>query len=139
MNPRVIADVTLKCITLSGKAIRAGTTYTALMVSDTDGLFAVDERFPAVLPEQCDEGDGCEAQWAIIHVPTMCRIDDYELCHGLTTQVQAIAAAQAFYREAKARGWTLDSEDTSEITRPHNAMSDGDKIEFWNAVGGRTV
>lgn len=102
-------------------------SYPGWIVPDTDGLFAIDERYAADL--EFDE----PAWWTITHVPTGFRVTRYGFTDAHTREAAA-EIAQRFYRECKARGWKLDSSDPASLVEPHNAMSPDEKNAFWRAV-----
>lgn len=119
----------MKLVTLCGRGIRPGVAFAAIIVSDTEDLFAVDERFPAD-PTDLEHP---EADWRVTHIPTMYMVWRSGFTDA-TTMDRAMEIARAFYREAKALGWDLKSEDPQDITRPYTAMSQADKERFWERV-----
>lgn len=101
--------------------------YPGWIVPDTDGLLAIDERYAA------DLEFGEPAWWTITHIPTGFRVTKGGYTDANTREA-AIAIAQRFFREYKARGWTLDTNDPAEVIKPHNSMNIDEKNAFWRAV-----
>ena len=124
----------MKLITLRGKGIRTGVAFAAVVVPDTDDLLAVDERHPAD-PKDVEDPD---PDWRITHIPTMFAVWKPGLTDASTME-RAIQIAQSFYREAKALGWNLRSENEREIVGAHNAMPKEERERFWKRVTEEVV
>lgn len=112
------------------------TDYPGWMVPDTDDLLAVDERHPPQPSLYNPAGElleeGCEACWVITHLPTGYEVHRPEM--ETATLERAVAIAQAFYREAVARGWPLRSKESAVIVASHNAMPRAERDAFWKVV-----
>jgi hypothetical protein len=93
----------------------------------TAGLFAIDQRYEANI-EECEP-----AEWVVTHIQT-----GFAVRRGYYTQAttrdEAIAVSQAFYKQAKAFGFKLDTTVPTDITDAHNGMSTEDKRKFWGAI-----
>lgn len=124
----------MKPIVLKGGAILGGIEFEGFIVPDTNGLLAIDERYPA----DPEDKEASEAYWKITHIPTMFSVTRYDYTDAKSKE-QAAAIAQRFYAEAAARGWDLTSTDDKAITDRHNSMTAEEKTKFWEAVRGSPV
>lgn len=99
------------------------------IVPETDGLFAVDERWPACI-EECEP-----ATWKVTHLPTGFSVT-YGWLTDADTKERAADIAKAFYREYKERGFPLDITDPAAFVVPYKALSPDERKTFWLKVTG---
>lgn len=97
------------------------------IVPETDGTLAIDQRAEA------DLENGEPAWWMVTHVPTGFAVRK-SFYTDASTREEAIAVAQAFYREAKARNFPLTGADPQGIATAHNAMTKDERQAFWTAI-----
>jgi hypothetical protein len=105
------------------------------LVPETDGLLAIDQRFPPSVHE--DKGDilvAMDAQdWVITHLPSGFGIyqGDYTDAH---TSARAAGIAQAFFRECAALGVDLRESDAGKIVAQVYSLIRGDRLCFWQRI-----
>lgn len=99
------------------------------IVPDTNGLFAVDQRYEADLSDIPPS----PAEWVINHLPTGWACGPRVLT---CSRDFAIARAQRLYRELVAIGADLQSKVPEYITGKVNALPKEERVAFWNRVAG---
>lgn len=101
--------------------------YPGWIVPGTEGLLAIDERYPAWQGTE-DDPEGSPATWFITHIPTGFHVNGVG-CHS-GTKLQAAQHAQNFFDEYRNRGWDLNSTDAKAIAAPVNALSADERKAF---------
>jgi hypothetical protein len=99
--------------------------FDAFIVKGTDGLLAIDER---VKPRGMEPG-----RWFITHVPTGFRMDVFRDWH-CSTRDGAAVRARRFFDEWNALGFTLDTEDASEIVAQFARLSTEARLSLRRRV-----
>ena len=118
-------------IILHGGAIREGVRFVGIVVPDTDGLLAIDER------NQAYEGDmeDLPAVWAVTHIPTMRRMQRTGSTIAETEQ-EAFALAHRLYAACRRIGMDLSAQDWETVMAPYRAMDKAAEEKFWAEVKG---
>jgi hypothetical protein len=118
-------------IILHGGAIREGVRFLAIVVPNTDGLLAVDERYPG----NSTEFDDDSPVWAVTHIPTMRRMQRTGYTNA-ETEGEAFALASRFYAVSKRIGLNLAERDLNTFLAPYSAMDEAAKEAFWAEIKG---
>lgn len=121
----------LKPIILHGGAIREGVRFLGIVVPNTDGLLAIDERHQASSSEFDDE----PAVWAVTHVPTMRRMQRTGSTVAENEQ-EAFALAARLYAACRKVGMDLTSSDFETVMAPYKALDSAAQEAFWTDVKG---
>jgi hypothetical protein len=121
----------MKAIVIQYPAKEGSFEVPGWIVDDTDGLLAIDQRYEADL----ESIPPTPAVWAITHIQSGFRVKAGDYTEA-GTMLKAIGIAQRFYREAKARGWDLNTADPSVVTAKYKTMSTEEARAFWYAVAG---
>lgn len=122
----------LKPIILHGGAIREGVRFLGIVVPDTDGLLAVDERHQASSSEFDDEH---AAVWAVTHIPTMRRMQRTG-CTDAENEQEAFALASRLYAACKRIGMDLTLANFETVMAPYHALNDAAREAFWAEIKG---
>ena len=121
----------LKPIILHGGAIREGVRFLGIVVPDTGGLLAIDERHQASSSEFDDE----PAVWAVTHIPTMRRMQRTGSTNAENEQ-EAFALASRLYAACKRIGMDLTVADFGTVMAPYQALNDAGREAFWAEIKG---
>lgn len=100
--------------------------HSGYLVPDTEAVFAIDERWPAMGFEP--------ATWIITHLPSGTQVNRGCGDMSAETRERAVVLAQQFYREAKALGCDLHNADRAVVRAPIDALTEVAKQAFWRRV-----